>query len=53
MNDTIRIQGTNNEQSGSTSGRGPAGMDGCFIRPQESSSDESYNDGHIDYTHEI
>ena len=53
MNDSLRIQGTDNKQFGSTSGGGPTGMDGCFLRPQESTSNETYYEGDIDCVHEI
>lgn len=53
MNDTIRVQGSNNEQFGSTSSRGPSGLDGCILRPQQSIINETYYEGDIDCVHEI
>ena len=53
MNDTIRIQDNHIQSTERHSGRGPSGLDGCFFRLQEGSSNESYDDGHIDYVHEI
>ena len=53
MNDTIRIQDTNNKQLGSNQGRGPTGMDGCILRLQTSTSNETYYEGDIDCVHEL
>ena len=53
MNDKVRVQSDRDEQHSSTSGRGPGRMDGCFVRLQESTTDETYTDGFIDYVHEI
>ena len=52
-NDTIRIQDTTIESTRGTSSRGPERMDGCKLRLQSSSTDETYSDGFVDYTHEI
>lgn len=52
-NDTIRVQSNTFEYTTRSSGRGQERMDGSFIRPQESSTDETYSDGYIDYVHEI
>ena len=53
MNDTVRIQDNQIEPATRPSGRGPSGLDSCFIRLQEGTIDETYTDGHIDYVHEI
>ena len=53
MNDTIRVQDNRDKQPTSTSGGGPTWMDGCLVRLQESTSNETYYEGDIDCVHEI
>ena len=52
-NDTIRVQSNTFEYFTRPSGRGPQWLDGSELRPQTSSTDETYSDGYIDYVHEI
>lgn len=53
MNDTVRVQDNHIKSIEGHSGRGPSGLDCCFIRLQTSSFNETYDDGHIDYVHEL
>ena len=53
MNDTIRIQNNSIKSTGGyTEGR-KDGLDGCELRLQQSTSNETYTDGHIDYVQEL
>ena len=48
----IRIQSNTLHRLGDSTERGPIGMAGCQLH-WHMPVDESYTDGHIDYTHEL
>lgn len=52
-NDTLRIQGYQQQYSRGLKQGGPEWMDGSELRLQQSTLDETYTDGYVDYTHEI
>lgn len=53
MNDTVRIHSNRDERLGDPEQLWEDGVDGCFIRLQESTANETYYDGDIDCVHEL
>lgn len=52
-NDPIRVQGHQHELTRRTEQGRPTGLDGCQLRLQTCTTDETYSDGYVDYVHEI
>jgi len=52
-NDTIRVHNYTIKSYSRPERDGETGMDSMLLRLQESLTDETYNDGYIDYTHEL
>lgn len=53
MTNGVRIQNNKYKLIGGYKRDGERRMDSVLIQPQQSTSDESYDDGFIDYTHEL